>query len=671
MADEQQKGPAVPLKERFQVYPDVPLPELATPSAQAFKAEDRLRPGRQFFALIGRPGFPARINVMRTLKGMECPGLMTLMEWGVMDWPPAGRKVMAVVYERPAGGRVMNGLASEFRPIPEAEMVKKVIRPMTEALKKLRALNITHRAIRPTNMFWWTENDHVVLGDCTISPPAFDQPGCVEPLESCQCIPAGRGVGSYVDDSYAFGASIVMLLQGGNPVAKQDEAAVLRVKMLNGSYAALVGDARMPPQMIEMLRGLLVDDPAQRWHVEGLEQWLSGRRAAPLVVRNEKHAGRAFNFNGKDYVTGRELALAFSMDFDAATQVIADGQLEQWLRRSLDSPDKATAVGDAVRIAVTMAADKKQSLDYMVAKVCMILDGSAPIRYKGLRFLPDGLGPLLAVTVVDGGDVNLIAEAILRSVVRAWTETREISNRDHSAMERIFNAQRTFLERTAIGNGIERLIYEMNDTMPCLSSYVANDYVLDTRSLLLALNVAARKAESKSWPIDRHVGAFIAARTSFDIERVVFELSNDDPSRVAQAMLSILANLQWRAGLGGLTSLAGWVGGLMGPVIGGFHNRDVRKQLEKEVLRTAKDGNLVEMARILDSSETRTFDRQGYEQARQDWAAMAAEIRRIEMGEAGIDEENVRTAQQIAALISVTIAFITIVLLLIARFVDV
>lgn len=670
MANEQQKGPgpSVPLRERFLVYPGAPLPDFSTPTAQAFHAEDRRDSKRQFFALVARPGFPTRTNCMRFLKGVECPGLMTMAEWGVMDWPPANRKVMVVVYEKPLGGRVMPSMTGDFRRVEEVDMVRKVIQPMTEALKKLRALGITHRGIRPTNMYWATaEKDRIVLGDCAISPPAFDQPSSLEPLDSSQCLPAGRGNGAYTDDSYALGASLVILLQGRSLVAKQDDAVIVRNKMINGSYSALVGETRMPVQMIEVLRGLLCDDAAQRWHVEALELWLAGRRLSPLISKNEKRAARGFNFAGKDYVTARELSLAFSRNFEAAAQVVLDGRLELWLRRSLDQQDRASAVSDAMHAAVAVATEKKPAFDYMVAKVCMILDSTAPIRYKGLNFLPDGLSTLLAVTVVEGGDVKLIAEAILRSATKAWVETRESYNPDNSIMENAFNTQKIFLERTTIGNGIERLLYEMNDSMPCLSSHVVDECVMDIRDLLPALNGAARKNDGKGWPVDRHIAAFIAARANFDVERAIFDLADGNPARSFLSMLNLLAVLQWRLGQGGLTSLAGWVAGMAGPAINSYSNRETRKQLEKDIPRIAKDGNLVEMARVLDNAEARALDQQGFAQAKDDWARMQQEIKNIEAGTIGTDEEGVKTAQQIASLISVTIAFITTTLLLISR----
>jgi len=671
MANEQQKGSGNPviLRERYLIYPASPLPDFSTPSAQAFIAEDKRDPKRQYFALVVRPGFPPRTDCMRALKGNDCAGLMTLVEWGVVDWPAAERKVMAVVYEKPLGGRVMASLTSEFRRIEEVDIVKKFINPMAEALKRMKSLNVTHRAIRPTNMYWATpERDRIVLGDCTTSPPAYDQPSYLEPLESAMSHPAGRGKGSYLDDSYAIGASLLILMLGRNPAAKMDEEALIRLKVLQGSYSALVGDARLPVQLIEVLRGLLFDDHNQRWHTDGLGLWLAGRRLNPLMTKQEKRASRGFPFGGKEYGNSRDLAIAMSRDFEAAQKVILDGQLELWLRRSLDNADKATAISNVMHNAVALAQDKKPTFDVMVAKVCMTLDPYAPIRYKGVSCMPDGLGTMLALAMIEGSDIRLIIECITRELTKAWAETRETYNPENSMHENTYGPVRAYLERSAIGFGAERGLYELNDTMPCLSPLTQDDYVVDIRDLLPALNAAAKKGNSKSWPIDRHVAAFIAARSSFDCDRQIYDLADGNATRAVVALLNMLALLQWRLGQGGMMHLAGWVAGLMGSALSVFHNRETRKQLEKEIPRAAREGNLVEMARLIDNPEARALDQQGFDEARAEWADMAMEIKRIEAGHIGADEDGLRTAQQIASLMSLTIAFITITLLLISRF---
>lgn len=670
MASDQQSGAggSVSLRDRYQIYPGTPLLDLATPSAQAYHAEDRRDPKKSLFALIARPGHPARIDAMRALKGSEASGLMTLVEWGVLHWPPLNRKVMAVVYERPVGGRVMVGLTGEFKPIDESDLIRKVISPVFEALKVLRQHNVSHRAIRPTNMFWATaEKDRIVLGDCTTVLPAFEQPVLMETVESGMCHPAGRGPGSYSDDLYSLGASVALLVQGRNPVPHLDDDAVLRRKIVQGSFATLVGEGRMTLQTSEILRGTLCDDPLERWTLESLELWLSGRRLSPLLAKFEKRAARALPFAGREYSTARELAVAFCKNWDAAAPVILDGRLELWLRRSLDAKDKADAVAAVLRDAVMTVNEKRTAaFDLMVARACMLLDGRAPIRYKTLAAMPDGIGGLLAVAMSEGTEVQTIAEAIIREAPKGYFETREAYSPENSMMATLFRDQKSFLERVAIGNGLERVLYELNESMPCISPFTQEEYVLDIRDLLPALNAAAKKVDGKSWPIDRHIAAFIGARANFDMERQMGDLTLPDPVRSVMGMLNLLALIQWRLGQGGMQGLATWVGTLLQPAISSFHNREKRAQIEKDIPRLAREGSLVELSRLLDAPEERAQDMHGFAAARAEWANAQREIKDIEEGRVN-NSRAIRFAQQLSALISVSIAFVTVVLLSLSR----
>jgi len=669
MANEQQKatGAIVGLRDRFSILLGSPLPDLAMPHAQAFVAEEKRDNPRSLFALIVRPGYPARLNILRTLKGVECPGLMTLVDWGVVDWPPANRKVIAVIYERPMGGRVVAVGANEFKRIDENDVLRKVINPLTAALKVLKAQNLTHRAIRPSNMYWATaEKERIVIGDCATVPPAFEQPVIVETVESGMAHPAGRGAGNAADDVYAFGAAVACLLQGRVPLAGAEPDVIIRMKVLQGSYSVLVGDERLPLPIIEILRGALCDDAHERWNNDSIDLWLSGRRLSPLVAKIEKRAARDFNFNNVDYSTARELAIAMARNWEAAVPFILDGRLELWLRRSLDNKEKAASLA-ATTGGPAASADKRPTNDILVAKVCLILDSGAPIRYKGLSVMPDGIGSFLALTLAEGGDVRLIAEAIMREIPHCWFETRDAYNPDNSTMESVFRAQKVYLDRGSIGFGIERVLYEMNESMPCLSPSTIDDYVLELRDLLPALNATAKKGDQKGWPVDRHVAAFVAARASFDIDRQMLDLASPDASRSSMGMLNLLAVIQWRLGQGALYGLAGWMGGLMHPAINTFHSRQKRKELEKEIPRMVREGSLVELSRLLDSPEDHNLDRQGFEQAKMDWLAAQREIRDIESGKVVYQERALQMAQQTAALISVTISFITVILLVISR----
>jgi hypothetical protein len=212
-------------------------------------------------------------------------------------------------------------------------------------------------------------------------------------------------------------------------------------------------------------------------------------------------------------------------------------------------------------------------------------------------------------------------------------------------------------------------LYELNESMPCISPFTVDDYVIEIRDLLPALNSTNKKGDGKVWPIDRHIAAFIGARSNFDVDRQLSDITLPDPGKATMAMLNLLAVIQWRVGQSGLFGLASWVGGLMQPAINSFHSREKRRALEKEIPQIVREGSLVDLARLLDSPEERFKDSQGFEQARLDWSNAAREINDISVGRTSNREEALRTGHQLAALISVTIALVTVSLMLLRRFV--
>ena len=99
--DREDSAPLRPvlLHDRYLINPGTPLGDLDSPSAKAYLAEDRHDLGRKLFALICTPGLPPRTNVMAVLKGDDIPGLLPLVEWDTIDWPPLGERSMVVIHE--------------------------------------------------------------------------------------------------------------------------------------------------------------------------------------------------------------------------------------------------------------------------------------------------------------------------------------------------------------------------------------------------------------------------------------------------------------------------------------------------------------------------------------------------------------------------------------------
>src|SRR3546814_9576894 len=92
-------------------------------------------------------------------------------------------------------------------------------------------------------------------------------------------------------------------------------------KITKGSYAALVGETRLSLPMVEVQRGLLCDDPDERWRHDDLQLWLSGRHLSPKQALLPPKAARLFPFEGEEYNNTSALSSALGRNWAAALQI--------------------------------------------------------------------------------------------------------------------------------------------------------------------------------------------------------------------------------------------------------------------------------------------------------------------------------------------------------------
>jgi hypothetical protein len=464
---------------------------------------------------------------------------------------------------------------------------------------------------------------------------------------------------------YAFGVTLLHLLIGRRPGAPLKGGELLRAKVTLGSYMTLAGDARFPLAMIEVLRGLIIDDPLLRWDVEAVKLWLAGRRLSPLLAKPEKRAQRAFRFGSAEITSRRELAYVLSENWEQAAGPIMDGQVEVWLRRALDEKVLAEAVANLVRAAAfPSAGNEAGNTDTVVSKVCMLLDPHAPIRYRTTRAFIDALGQAMAVAVTRQKDVRAVVDAILYEMPEAWVGGQPTFDPIFFQILGQIKTLRQHLRQQQPGFGVERCLYEANETLPCLSPLVQKEYVLDIEDLLPALDAAAKRVDAKSWPADRHIVAFVAARFHFDVDKQINALNSPQADTSALGLLSLLAVLQWRLGPETVYGLSGWLGGLVAPIIQSYHNREVRRRLEREVPKLVRKGSLPDLYNLLDDVEERQKDLDGFAWAKAEYAGADQEIHDLESDTPAREAQAQRIGRQTSAIISVMIGLITICVLL-------
>ena len=662
-------GSFIVVRDRFTLYCDRPIPALDMPNALAYEVADRKQEGRPLYALVCKPEMPARISVMRVLKGLEIPAVLHMVDWGVAEWPLVDRKCVIVIYHRPMGGRVMDSMASNFKRIPDHQFARAIIKPIADGLVELSLKGIAHRAIRPDNLYYMDEQrTKIVLGDCVTSVPAHDQPVVLETIESGMAMPSGRGAGSYPEDMYSFGASVLMLNIGRNPMQGIADGDIIKRKIQVGSYAALVGDERMPVALIECLRGLLTDDTEQRWQATNIDLWLNGKRLTPIQAKAESQAQRPLRFADQEFHSIRPLSYCMFQNWDKAIQIISDGTLEVWIRRGHEINDLADGIATAIKSTYAMSGNKADADDVIVSRVLMLLDPKAPIRYRDFRCFIEGFGAALAIGTLRKQKLQPFSDFINRDLWRHWIGVQGGKmHSDNQQFESVFRDLKNYLKDPNSGAGVERCVYELNEWLPCLSPLIEGQYVMEVKGVLPALDAMTKNANTKLWPVDRHIAAFLRARYAKGTGAQIDSMNDPRPDRATIGMLSVLAIVQWRLGPEALYGLSGWVGGLMGPVINSYQNRNKRKDLEKEIPKLVRKGNLAELYNYLDNPEERQSDAEGFAWAKAEYAAAEKMVYDFEHGQVDRQESAIKLGRQTGAVAATLIMFVTFLVVLMGK----
>lgn len=643
------------LKERIEIDPDKPLPEFNLQNAAAYAAKARRESQGELVAYACDPRIPHRHDDLETMRGFSTNGLIRFVEWGVVTWRPLNRRLAVVVYEKPLGGRVASQSSDTIEPLSDEAITRNFLTPAMAVLRDMSARGVPHRSIRPDNLFYSDAGKrHIILGDPLTGPPGLNNPTFVETLEQGMADPVARGRGGVSDDLYAVGVCVIFLLLGRNPAHELPVVELLERKVALSSYAALTAGARIQMNMVELLRGLLADDPRDRWSVREVELWIGGRRLTPKQAKLPAKAARPLTVAGRDHDNVRSVADALGRNWLVSGEVVRGQDFDNWVRRSLGDERVTDAVNKVVGSQNTIAKTPDSENARLVTRACIALDPNAPIRHKGFSCHVDGVGPALAMEFEREDMRQKVADFINGKFVGPWMSLQTRSRSDMSEMYGLFDKLPVPLNMTGAGFGIERVLYELNGHLHCLSPLIEAFFVTTIDRLIPAIEGAAKGRDRPRMPVDRHIAAFAAARSTDVDERYLRPLSANDQTGTDQvlAALTLLGRIQVMGKNGPAPTLAGWFAELMEPAVNGFHNLKQRKAVEQSVTRAAETGMLMELQSIYADQKAIQRDQQGYAQAQQEHRYCGAQIEQLSLELNNKEHMATELGEQVAAVAS-------------------
>ena len=633
----------------YLIYPEQPLPALSVDRNMAYRAASGERPEQAYFALVCDPASLPRLDAMEAIRKVASPTLLTPLDWRVVEWPPSGRRNVVIVFDKPEDGRLFASLNDTIPPLGEEVVIRDYLQPIVAALRALAAAGIVHGAVSPTNiLFRQASRQGLVLGECVSTATAARQPIYFLPIEGALAAPAARGHGQAADDIFALGMTAAFLLLGSNPVAGLVEDDLLRARIDFGSYTSIIADRRIPVGMIDIMRGLLADDAKLRWNLVEIEEWLSSRRFVLRQGTPVRRATRPFEFESNSYLVPRALSYAFAGDVEAAAKAVRSRDFENWAQRALGDETGIALIKNAQAESVAGKPGEQRDAAF-VSRVCIALDWQAPIRYRGLAAAIDGFGGALASAFLESRSFQTIAEAISQRLPQFWLSARTPSASDHVALLKQFERLRPLLDDRRLGCGVERVLYELNPSLHCLSPLIEADHVFSLTGLLAALEGQAAAHLESGDLIDRHIAAFVAARFKTATSDWVDGLASNDPARRLISILRALARLQAHGGPHSAPNLVKWVARQATPLIDAYHHRPTRQRLTKQVDRATAAGKLVDLMLIVDNPVERQRDAEGFAEARRAHATIVGELNRLAASVVHRPQEIASLAGQMAA----------------------
>lgn len=646
---------------RVEILPQAPIPDLNSVGGNAYAARLRNDAASELIGILCNANSVPRIDAVTAMRSVDNASVLSLVDSGVIHWPKDDMRYYGFAFQKPTAPRMATSLDQTFPSMTEDNLNHYFVYPLIGALVELERTGLVHNAIRTTNIFWRVGGTTAPqLGECMSAPAGYGQPVLFETIERAMCTPQGRGVGSHSDDCYALGVTIAMLVLGGNPFHGMDDAAIIQAKIERGTFTAMIGNRRVSPSHVELFRGLLSDDVRQRWSVSDLEQWTHGRRLTPKNSDTSRRAGRQIDFDGKHYWQVRPLAAALAKNVPAAVQFIESGTLDKWLRRAMGDEERAN---DIEEVRTTLKENTKLTHfdDQLIARTCIALDPQGPIRYRDLSLMPAGVADMLIDGVITGKNVQALTEIISSQLVTYWVEMQKDAKTDAVPLAQQYERIRSSLEKSSLGYGVERAVYELNQGLPCLSPMLRMQYVTTAKALLPALERLAVSAGRPIEPMDRHIAAFIAVRDRRG--DLLFQMiSHADAAKRGSGLLSLYSEIQSRHGPDTLPGLAQWLLPLLEPILQRYLSKNLRDKLQGQLRDTAARGDLSALGRLVDDPNRIEFDKQQFRAARMLYLNTMKEIAHLEHRLANRETVMRSTGKPMAATISVYLAILFVMI---------
>lgn len=639
------------LPDSYRVVIESPIPDLDNTNSRAFEVEDASHK-TEAYATVLPNDVPIRFDSIKKLKEFYNSNFCNLIDEGFVSLNTSEFGNYAIIFEKPKGRSIASYMldfqkeeerkakeqASETAKVKESFMTedflaRNIIEPLNEVLRGFSERGLGHGAINQDSIFVDSITNaeaKLCLKEGVSEISGLSQYHQYETIPRAMCNPLGKGEGRIEDDYFALGVFVYYMMFGKLPGEGESTVELLAKRMEGGTYNTYLKNLNIPVRMADILRGLLNDDPEERWGYDQIQDWARGKRFNLIRPNVKKESLRSYVYNKVGYSSKRSLSYAFYMDWDEAAAEMRTGKLVKWLELSVAQPNLADEVKVLINSTGGENSKSRKDNDELVTKGLILLDPFAPIRYRDIATSIDALGIIL----VNGwkhqnhSEIQTITE-ILKNNLSEFKAVRDpfVSEYyDRWVMQKVHG----FITMNAYGFGIERCIYDLNPTLPCQSNLMSNNFIIDIKQLLYFLNDNSENLKNYD-PMDKHIAAFLASKLGLTQEvKVNFKYKVNNMKATTQlTKMAIFSYAQKRTNIVRLNGLCDWLVDGMEEIFTLIKSKKNRKEFQKEISRVAKSGSISAVLESIISSGMIDRDIDELAVARNEYSLLTNEINRI------------------------------------------
>ncbi|MBM3617690.1 MAG: hypothetical protein FJX23_04015 [Alphaproteobacteria bacterium] len=646
------------LNSRFEIQVLREIQEFSNDFATAYEVKDETSSNQECYALRLDRTMPYRMKNIEAQLRMEHPNLLQLMAYGPVHYSDSDTINMTVVFEKPAGKPLREVLESKRHSLTERHIIEHIIAPISQILRSFQTAGISHGNINLDSVFL---GESIQLGDCVSQPCGYAQHFHFESAERYQANPMGKGDSGTAMDCYALGILVAHIVLGARFFERVDVDSFINRRLVLGTYNILLG-GREYSSLDDFFKGVLNDDPFERWTPEHIAQWVAGKKFNLLTPSVLREGQRPYPFNGEDYFNRRALANSFAQNWDDAQANLRTGHLSRWVEVSLHKNEMAEQLRKVMERTGGIHAGSERANNELVARSIMLLDPEGPMRYGRLSSYADGLGCILANAFrkMDQATMHHLAEIITYNfyALPKNAPTDRISKRALNVIAKL-PACIQHLRTPAMGFGMERVLYELNPNLPCQSPLLAHEDVLTGEDMLNALDRLGKRQSQGFEYLDRHIAAFVATRIELQKEikladlRIISALSQN-PQLI---ILFMLAQVQRKAGKPKLRGLTSWAVLRVIPLVDNFHSRSIRRKVRDNLKNAAKSGEIDRIFEALNDAAAVHEDTTGFQKAVHRYGKNVIQIDKL------LDKEKLAVKSERIGMVLATIVGYSILLL--------